>query len=142
MIKELFVSDLPSVEVLQKDFKDGWTISSIKAVMNAGLVRLFGKFEKDILVGYIALSESDIVDIETVLVKEEFRNRGIGLELIEKAISFAKEVNASSVMLEVRASNLSAINLYKKAGFKQISVRKEYYYDHEDALIFQREIEK
>ena len=41
------------------------------------------------------------------------------------------------VFLEVRKSNLEAINFYKKYNFKQIGVRKDYYKDPiENALVF------
>ena len=142
MIKELFVCDIESIVKLQQDFIDGWSENSFKSTLTSGLVRVFGYFEKGVLVGFISLGISDIIDIETVLVKKEFRNKGVAFSLIERAITLAKEVNANSVMLEVRASNTPAISLYKKANFKQISVRKKYYDNGEDALIFQREIEQ
>ena len=40
------------------------------------------------------------------------------------------------ITLEVRASNVPAIKLYEKYGFKSLGVRKGYYQDNgEDALI-------
>ena len=47
--------------------------------------------------------------------------------------------NLKKIFLEVRKSNIPAINAYKKAGFNQISVRKKYYSDGEDALILIKE---
>ena len=42
----------------------------------------------------------------------------------------------SIVTLEVRKSNLVAINLYQKLGFEIVGTRKNYYFDNrEDALI-------
>ena len=46
-------------------------------------------------------------------------------------------INAEKVLLEVRESNISAINLYSKCGFKEINRRKNYY-DGEDAIIMER----
>ena len=40
-----------------------------------------------------------------------------------------------SVFLEVKRSNLSAINFYKKFNFKEIGFEKKYYSDGEDAII-------
>ena len=41
------------------------------------------------------------------------------------------------IMLEVNVKNLPAISLYKKMGFKQISLRKNYY-NTDDAIIMRR----
>ena len=50
----------------------------------------------------------------------------------------AKELGAERIMLEVRASNASAITLYEKFGYVKISVRKRYYADGEDADIMEK----
>jgi ribosomal protein S18 acetylase RimI-like enzyme len=39
-------------------------------------------------------------------------------------------------ILDVRESNIPAQNLYKKFGFKQVGIRKQYYPDKENALLF------
>jgi len=45
-----------------------------------------------------------------------------------------------TVFLEVRENNFSAISLYKKIGFKEINIRKNYYKDTgENALIMSYE---
>ena len=44
------------------------------------------------------------------------------------------------MFLEVRSSNTPAINLYKKAGFTNLSVRKKYYDDGEDAVVMAKEL--
>ncbi len=142
MIKELFISDVKKVVELQKDFKDGWSEASFSSSMESGLVRLFGIFEEGELAGFISLGISDVVDVETVFVKNEYRRKGFALKLLQQAFKIAKEVMAESVMLEVRESNFSAIKLYEKAGFTTISVRKNYYFDGENALVLKKEIEK
>ena len=43
-------------------------------------------------------------------------------------------------MLEVRNSNIPAQKLYEKHGFKQITIRKNYYDNSEDALIYEKEL--
>jgi ribosomal protein S18 acetylase RimI-like enzyme len=53
-----------------------------------------------------------------VFVKEEFRERGIGRILMEKAESYCRERGYSSILLMVSVSNQAAISLYGKMGFK------------------------
>jgi ribosomal protein S18 acetylase RimI-like enzyme len=53
-----------------------------------------------------------------IFVKEEFRGRGIGRMLIEKAESYCRERDYSRMLLMVSVSNQAAISLYGKMGFK------------------------
>ena len=59
--------------------------------------------------------------------------------LIENAINELKNQDLNKVLLEVRESNLPAKNLYIKHGFEQISIRKKYYSDGENAVILIKE---
>ena len=56
---------------------------------------------------------------------------------MERSINKLKGVK--EVFLEVRRSNLPAINLYKSNGYQKISERKNYY-GNEDALIFKKDL--
>lgn len=71
----------------------------------------------------------DDADIMNIVVKKNYRNNGVGTILLKKLISLCNELNLQSLSLEVNEENLSAINLYKKFGFKNIGVRKNYYKD-------------
>jgi ribosomal protein S18 acetylase RimI-like enzyme len=56
--------------------------------------------------------------IYDVLVNEEFRGKGIGRMLVEKAQSYCREKGYSRILLMVSVSNETAIRLYDKMGFK------------------------
>ena len=53
-------------------------------------------------------------------VAKEYWNKGIGSQLLNNIIAFAKENNFDSIDLQVRSDNKSAIHLYEKYGFKKI----------------------
>jgi RimJ/RimL family protein N-acetyltransferase len=59
-------------------------------------------------------------------VDRDYRNQGIGTELMERAINWAKEKGIVRLELEVYTENLSAIRLYEKFGFS-IEGRKRMY---------------
>jgi ribosomal-protein-alanine N-acetyltransferase len=60
--------------------------------------------------------------------------------MLEELITQAKARGISSLTLEVRKSNMSAIILYKKLGFTEAGIRKEFYTNPiEDAIIMWRE---
>lgn len=99
----------------------------------------FVAFADGALAGYCALSCFYDLNIDSVAVAAEYRRRGIAGKLLEKAL----EGFEGDVFLEVRKSNLPAIALYEKLGFKKIAERKNYY-DRpcEDAIIMKAELYK
>jgi ribosomal protein S18 acetylase RimI-like enzyme len=54
-----------------------------------------------------------------IFVTEEFRGKGIGGILLEKAESYCRERGYSRMLLMVSVSNQAAISLYGKMGFKE-----------------------
>lgn len=95
---------------------------------------------KEEIVGYISFSYIFDIEIESVIVKSSYQRQGIGTLLLNYIFKFAKEHKISNVFLEVRKSNIGAISLYRKLGFSNISIRKKYYENSEDALILKKEI--
>ena len=72
-------------------------------------------------------------------VAPDFRRRGYANYMVRFLSDVAVVQNAKRILLEVRASNYQAINLYSKLGFHQIGSRSNYYptaTDREDALVF------
>lgn len=63
--------------------------------------------------------------IDAVIVDEGYRRRGYGKALLEYAIDFIKRSwpSIKKIQLDVKATNNSAINLYKSYGFFQSSVQ-------------------
>ena len=57
------------------------------------------------------------------------------------SIAEFESLKGSSIILEVNSQNYNAIKLYEKQGFKQISKRKAYYSDGNDALVLQKLLE-
>ena len=89
------------------------------------------------VVGYIGMYLSfEEGEITNVAVTPSYRQRGCGNLLIEAVKKEAKARNAECVILEVRVSNAPAISLYKKNGFEEIGIRKNFYeHPKEDAII-------
>jgi ribosomal-protein-alanine N-acetyltransferase len=78
----------------------------------------------------------DEAHITTIAIREAWRGRGLGELLLASLISAASQAGAERVTLEVRTSNDTAQNLYRKYGFRQEGLRRRYYSDNnEDAYI-------
>lgn len=55
--------------------------------------------------------------IEDVMVDAEYRNQGIGEQLVRLAIDFATQQDVKNINLTSSPSRIAANNLYKKIGF-------------------------
>ncbi|MFX0107825.1 MAG: ribosomal protein S18-alanine N-acetyltransferase [Candidatus Hodarchaeota archaeon] len=73
--------------------------------------------------------------IVSVAVTPDYRNKGIGTELIVKAIEAMVDYGATEFFLEVRKSNRDAVSIYEKLNFDVRRVLKGYYRDGEDAYL-------
>ncbi len=75
-------------------------------------------------------------EIENVVVAQAHRRLGIGTKLTRALLTQAHVGGATSVLLEVRESNLAARRLYETLGFSQQGRRSNYYREpKEDALL-------
>ena len=85
--------------------------------------------------GYLMILDSiDVYEILAIATIEEYRNKGIAQKLLNK-------IKIKNIFLEVRESNQTAINFYKKNKFKEISIRKNYYSKpNENAIIMKLEV--
>jgi ribosomal-protein-alanine N-acetyltransferase len=71
-------------------------------------------------------------------VRQEYRRRGIGTAMIEKLISKLSLQRRSRIMLEIRETNLVAQLFFRDAGFRAVSVLRDFYEDTtEDAYLMQ-----
>lgn len=73
---------------------------------------------------YVVAGEAEIINIA---VKSEYRGKGVGKELVMALLQEAKKRDAKNTFLEVRESNINAIALYEKCGFKKNGIRKNFY---------------
>lgn len=78
--------------------------------------------------------------INNIAVTASARGKGIGKALLSKLIESVKE-SSEFITLEVRASNEIAQSLYKKLGFIQVGIRKNFYSKPtEDALLMTKNL--
>ena len=79
--------------------------------------------------------------ITTIATDRHFQGQGCASQLMEYALEKSEELHYQNVNLEVRVSNVKAIALYQKFGFKNVAVRKRYYSNGEDAYLMIKELE-
>ena len=76
----------------------------------------------------------DRIEITYIYTVDKYRGKGYAYKLIEYLINNYKTY--SNITLEVNEKNKKAINLYKKIGFKCISIRKNYYNGDDGILMY------
>ncbi len=75
------------------------------------------------VVGYLYYSDIyDRIEINQITVSSCYRKKGYASMLLSKLIFFDKPIT-----LEVKSDNIAALSLYRKHGFKEVSIRKGYY---------------
>ena len=139
MIKKLTINDVDYIEQIFNLEKDIFKNSAFSKESTENLVKADNSFIYAYLIdekicGYLMVLDSiDVYEILAIATVEEYRNKGLAQELLDK-------IKTKDIFLEVRESNKKAINFYKKNNFKQISIRKGYYSDPtEDAVIMKME---
>ncbi len=81
------------------------------------------------------------MEIMNISVYEEYQNKGIGRQLINKAIEYAKENKIKT--LEIGTGNPGVIQmmLYQKCGFRIVGVELDYFRKNHQEKIFENGIE-
>jgi len=69
------------------------------------------------------------VGILGIIVKQKYRDLGVGTNLIDKAIRESKTLNnKEKIVLSCFSTNERALHLYKKLGFRKVGIRKKQFY--------------
>jgi ribosomal-protein-alanine N-acetyltransferase len=144
IIRKATPEDLPQLQALEReaDTAAHWNereydaLFAKEAPRRVALVIVDEGDVKTILGFIIASSELAEWEIENVVVAAARRRSGVGGALVGELLREAVTSGATSVLLEVRESNLAARRLYEKFGFSQVGRRAGYYRAPvEDALV-------
>lgn len=110
-------------ELSHPEWRQYWGVAELGSVVEGG-----GEAESGALIAYAGLQYSPhIADVQTIGVVPEHSGRGIARYLMWLMESRARDWGATHMMLEVRASNERAIELYQRNGFEEIARRRGYY---------------
>ncbi|HEX9388628.1 MAG TPA: ribosomal protein S18-alanine N-acetyltransferase [Anaerolineales bacterium] len=139
LIRKMILEDVPGVVDLDhKSFSLPWPERSFRFELSANpasrcwVAELDGKIVGMIVVWLII----DEAHVATLATHPDFRRRGIGTKLLSYALRHMIEEGARSSFLEVRESNFSAQEMYRKFGYKASGRRPRYYKDNdEDAIL-------
>lgn len=79
--------------------------------------------EDGIIIAFLSIEvhheeKEEYIYLDDLSVTKEYRNNGIGTELISKAEMYANNINIHNICLHVEKSNIAAFRLYERLGYK------------------------
>lgn len=142
-ISMMNISDLELIKnVLLSDFDDFWNYNIFKIeLLNPNSKYIVAKINNEI-VGFAGIWKSvDDVHITNIVTAKKFRRKNIGSILLSNLINLAQnEKHITSITLEVNSNNIPAQKLYEKFGFNVVGIRKKYYNNIDDAIIYTKDL--
>ena len=129
-------SDASEIATLEEAiFPDPWNERSVRDCISRGGLCFVARDDDGVCAYVIGTLIPPEGEIYRIAVKESKRQRGIGYRLLDYAVKTERGRGLETLFLEVRAQNKPARALYTAYGFKEISVRKNYYRDPTDDAV-------
>lgn len=124
--------------VEQECFNLPWSLNQCAQALKQQNFQAWGFWQNLQLLAYISFYHfSPELEILNFAVIPSRRRQGLGQKLLNLLLQASAKMDIEKIVLEVRETNLPAINLYKKSGFLLEGIRKNYYPDTgERALIY------
>ncbi len=144
LIRSIEYGDVECVLAIQRSSPEvaQWSAEDYNRVANgemAGWVVVEGGHIVGFLIARHIVSDIEILNLA---VAAESRRRGIGALLLQRSLEWGSGFEAENALLEVRASNLVALQFYERHGFKSIARRLRYYVEPaDDALILSKPLQ-
>jgi ribosomal-protein-alanine N-acetyltransferase len=114
----------------------GWGAESLAKQLQRDGNRAWVVRKGGVLVGFLLVERVlDELTVLNIVVEPESRRRGIGEQMLTRALADASDSGVDVVHLELRASNVAAKALYEGLGFRVVGKRPRYYERSEDAVL-------
>lgn len=140
----MIADDLPAVSALEASLQFfPWSLDNFADSLAQGH-RAEVCRQGDALIGFsVVMPVLDEAHLLNIGVAGSHQGQGLGAALLQRVIDSACAEGATRMLLEVRAANDQAIAFYRRFGFSQIGLRRNYYpsiVGREDALVFDKDL--
>ena len=138
IIRLMDINDIAKVAKVERAcFSDPWSAFSFENELENEQTTYVVAIKGEEIVGYGGMRYlADEGHIMKTAVCPQYRRQRVADGILKWLEKYCKKRGIIALTLEVRKSNVGAIKLYKKRGFKREGVRKEYYRNpEEDAVI-------
>jgi [ribosomal protein S18]-alanine N-acetyltransferase len=115
------------IAIEQTAYSHPWTLGNFRDSLNP-LFEAQCLWLDDELLGYfLAMHGVEEMHLLNITVAPAHQGQGWGHMMLDALSLMSRHQGAQWLWLEVRQSNLRALQVYQRYGFKQISIRKDYY---------------
>ncbi len=139
-IRWMIRRDMPDVlEIEDLSFEFPWSEEDfIRCLRQRNCIGMVAEFEEQVVGFMIYELHKTRLHILNFAVHRDCRRRGVGDAMISKLIGKLSHQRRNRILLEVRETNLSAQLFFRDAGFRAVSVLRDFYDDTtEDAYLMQ-----
>jgi len=127
-LREWQTADIaPMAEIEQQAYPYPWSAGILRDCLEAGHWGWVASSRGEIAAYAVVQAVLDEAHLLNVCVAPGWQGLGVGRGMLQSVMQQCLERDMTRMLLEVRASNISAIGLYRSLGFQQDGVRKGYY---------------
>lgn len=141
-IRSAVPNDLPDIVRIEREtFSKPWSARSFRELLDvpSAMVLVLTHGESPALGYAVAYVAADVGELANLAIAHEVRGKGFGRVLLAAVLRLSRARGATSLFLDVRASNVAALALYSSADFVEVGRRKDYYtHPVEDAIVMRR----
>jgi len=139
-IRWMIRRDMPEVlDIEQASFEFPWSEDDfIRCLRQRNCIGMVAEHDERVVGFMIYELHKTRLHVLNFAVGDEFRRRAVGSQMLSKLVSKLSSQRRTRIMLEVRETNLAAQLFFRSAGFRAVSVLRDYYEDTpEDAYLMQ-----
>ncbi len=144
-IRWMIRRDMPEVLAIEAgSFEFPWSEEEfIRCLRQRNCIGMVAEYDERVVGFMIYELHKSRLHIVNFAVHSSFRRRGIGDQMCDKLVGKLSHQRRDRIVLEVRETNLPAQLFFRKAGFRAVSVIRDFYEDTtEDAYMMQYQYAK
>lgn len=145
VVRKLREGDIPQLARIEAEsFSMPWSADAFRELLDRPYCTYFVALADGKIAGCCGYTDiCHEANIDNVVVAPGYRNLGIAQALMQRLMEHGQTSGIEAYTLEVRVSNLTAIHIYEKFGFKSEGIRPGFYEKPvEDAVIMWRRFPK
>ncbi len=140
-LRRMSAEDVAEVAALEaENFSRPWSAAAFEGLLSDENYIVLVLREAEMLAGYcVLLCAGEEADITNVCTAAPVRGQGVATALLTALMKEGSARAVKQYFLEVRQGNQAARALYKKLGFQETGIRKDYYEEpRENAVLMKR----
>ncbi|NUE65860.1 ribosomal protein S18-alanine N-acetyltransferase [Snodgrassella sp. ESL0253] len=139
-IRAATLADIPALQAMEQQCNPSpWSAAQLTGSINAPQpVWVIDLPEHGVVAMLVWQKLPDEAEIHLLNTHPAHRRQGYAQQLLEHLFQWAQLQHISRILLEVRASNCGALQLYEHNGFKRCGLRRNYYQNGDDAVLMEK----